>query len=358
MAPGISSQCGRRSGDAQEQGDPNGGADEGKRVGDLVVANVDDDVDDDCRQQDGGDDGDANPIHDHVRRSFPGNRRIAMLLQRGRNAEDDHRESGCRVRLEDLQRADAVDPHHRRGRVAHDAPRPAGVRRGDNRREVADVDPAAEHHAGDRPADECGGNVIEEARQHENHDQEDEAALPVARQEARENGRYATCLEVLRQEREAQQQAEQVGEQHPFMGEMRDEARGAGALRKGGEQDLEQRNHRESDRRHPQRVEVKQGDPQKRQPEQMKSIGMPAMPGGSGRPGTAAAAPMAPRPVANPVKIRVMCSAGPAGVLTASASWLGLSGRDGLAARAFGSLSWALPWGAAVRCMVTRIVTA
>mgnify|MGYP003693943631 CR=1 FL=1 len=34
------------------------------------------------------------------------------------------------------------------------------------------------------------------------------------------------------QQREAQQQAEQVGEDHPFVGEMRDEAGGARAFRK------------------------------------------------------------------------------------------------------------------------------
>ena len=71
------------------------------------------------------------------------------------------------IGLDHLERRHAVDPHHRRRRVADDAARAAGVRRGDDRGEVADVHLAAEHDARDRSADQRGRDVVEERREHE-----------------------------------------------------------------------------------------------------------------------------------------------------------------------------------------------
>ena len=85
----------------------------------------------------------------------------------------------------------------------------------------------AEHDAGDRAADQRRGDVVEERRQHEDHHQQHERALPVVGQQLRQPRRNAAGLEMLRQQREAEQQAQQVGEQHPFVAEVRDEPRQA-----------------------------------------------------------------------------------------------------------------------------------
>src|SRR6185437_15422649 len=65
--------------------------------------------------------------------------RMPPLLERGRNAENHQRDRGRDVRLEDGQRRHAVDPHHRRRRVADDAARAARIRCRDDRGEIADV---------------------------------------------------------------------------------------------------------------------------------------------------------------------------------------------------------------------------
>ena len=75
--------------DADQDGEPDGGADEREPVGDIAVADVDDDVDGDRRDQDGRDDALRAPS----RLARPagaslGDRRIAVLLERRGNAED------------------------------------------------------------------------------------------------------------------------------------------------------------------------------------------------------------------------------------------------------------------------------
>ena len=63
-----------------------------------------------------------------------------MLLERCRNAEDQQRDRCRDIGLGNLERADAVDPHHGRRGVADDAAGAAGVGRRDDRGEIADMD--------------------------------------------------------------------------------------------------------------------------------------------------------------------------------------------------------------------------
>ena len=85
------------------------------------------------------------------------------------------------------------------------------------RREIADVDLAPENMPRHRAADQRGGDVVEEARQHEHDDEQRKAALPVVGQEGRHLVRDAALLEMARQQREAHQQQEQVRQDHPFV---------------------------------------------------------------------------------------------------------------------------------------------
>ena len=71
-----------------------------------------------------------------------------------------------------------------------------------------------------------------------------------------------------RQEREAHQEQEQVGEDHPFVLEVQAEAGEAGAVFEAGEQELVERDGREPGERDCERVMVEQGDPEQGQAEQ------------------------------------------------------------------------------------------
>ena len=126
---------------------------------------------------------DADPLDLEADRRFPDDRRVAMLLERRRNGEDRKRDDGGDIGLHHRQRTDAVDPHHRGRGVADDAAGAAGVRRRDDRGEVADVDFAAEHMARHGAADQRRRDVVEEARQHEHDHQQRDAALPVVGQD-------------------------------------------------------------------------------------------------------------------------------------------------------------------------------
>ena len=70
-------------------------------------------------------------------------RRMRVLLQRGRDAAHDQRDARRHVGMQHVERAHAVDPHHGRGGVADHAARAARVRRRHERRDVTDVHLAA-----------------------------------------------------------------------------------------------------------------------------------------------------------------------------------------------------------------------
>ncbi len=157
------------------------------------------------------------------------NRRMALLLHRRRNAAHDERDPRRDVSFEYVERIHPVDPHHGRRRVSHDAARAAGVRRGDDGREVSDMNLGAEQRMRHRPSDQRRRDVVEERRQHEHHDEHDERAFPVVRQEARQHRGHMRLLEVARQQRESEQQTQQVGENHPLLRQMHKEPRNAAA---------------------------------------------------------------------------------------------------------------------------------
>ena len=79
------------------------------------------------------------------------------------------------------KRADAGDPKHCRRRVADDAARAAGVRRGDNCREVADADATFEDMPRNCRADQRRGDIVEERGDNEHENQKHHTTGPIVR---------------------------------------------------------------------------------------------------------------------------------------------------------------------------------
>ena len=253
---------------SDEDRGPHPCADERETVRIRAELHVDDHVDDDRGEQNGRDDRDARPVDARAGGGALRDRRVALLLQRGGDAEDQHRGAGGNEGLQHVQRVDTIDPHHGGGGVADHAARAARVRCGDDRRQVADMHLAAEHRAGDGAADQRGGDVVEERRQHADHPQQHEAALPVVRQVARQHRRHLACLEVVGKQREAEQQAEKVGENHPLVQHVQRKTfhpRAGFESRKG---ELVEHDRAEADERDLQRVMMEQRDAGERQAEQ------------------------------------------------------------------------------------------
>ncbi len=87
--------------------------------------------------------------------------RILVLLQCGRDTEQDQCNHRGDIGVENLGRAHAVDPHHRGRGVAHHAARTASIGGGDDRGEVPDVDLAAKDGVRHGTPDQCRGDVVE-----------------------------------------------------------------------------------------------------------------------------------------------------------------------------------------------------
>jgi hypothetical protein len=84
--------------------------------------------------------------------------------------------------------------------------------------------------------------MLSRKRQQKTREQH-EAALPVVRQDARQRIRNMTVLEVLREQRESEQQQQQVDQDHPLMNQVGAKAAPASAALKWREKNLVKRNH-------------------------------------------------------------------------------------------------------------------
>ena len=195
-------------------------------------------------------------------------RLVALLLDRRRNAADDQRHHRRDEGVGHAQRADAVDPHHCRGGVAHDAEGAARVGGRDDPRDVADMDFALEQLQRHRPADQGRRDVVEEARDEPDDGQQEEGALPVVGQQRRHHIGNAALLEVAREQRKAHQQQEQVRQHHPFVLHMLEKSRRARTGLEAGESELVGGDGEETDERHVERLVVEKGDSKQRQREQ------------------------------------------------------------------------------------------
>ena len=131
-------------------------------------------------------------------------------------AEDQKSDDRRKRPVQDHERADTVDPHHGRGRIADDAARSAGVRCRHDCRQIGDVDFSLEDVAGHRPADECGGDVVEKGGENEDDAEERKARQPAPRQERRHLVGKPARFEMAREDGEAHQEQEQVGQRPPI----------------------------------------------------------------------------------------------------------------------------------------------
>ena len=192
-------------------------------------------------------------------------RLVGMLLARGNHAEDGQRGERAGIGLEHLAGRHAVDPHHGGGGVAHHAARAAGIAGCHDGRQETDVHLALVQHRSHGAADHGRSDVVEEAGDEEHQDQHHEAALPVIRQVLGQDGGDARLLEVVGQQREAEQQAEQVGNGHPLVAQKAHQPRHTGHAREVRQQQLVQRDDDQARHRHLERVVMKQRHAEQRQ---------------------------------------------------------------------------------------------
>ena len=86
---------------------------------------------------------------------------IFLLFDRSRDAKNKERDRRSDDRFEDDERRNAVNPHHRGGGIAHDAPGTASVGSSHDRGEITDVHFRSEKLVRHRAPNERGRDVIE-----------------------------------------------------------------------------------------------------------------------------------------------------------------------------------------------------
>ena len=120
-----------------------------------------------------------------------------------------------------------------------------------------------------RAADQCGGDVVEEARQHKHDGEQGEAARPTVWEEGGHRVGNAAVLEMPRQDRKAHQQQKEIGEDHPFVVQLQRQGRvKPSPCRKPGKQQLVDGNGRKPGQRHLKCLVVEDRDTEQRQAEQ------------------------------------------------------------------------------------------
>ena len=134
----------------------------------------------------------------------------------GEKGNDDNRHAGGDKGMENDQRTDAVDPHHRRCGIADHRTGAAGIGGGDDTGDIADMDIALEDHQGDGAADQGSGDVIEERGQNGDEHQQHRRSHPAGRQVFRQDLGNTAFLEDLGQNPETKQQTEEVEDDRPF----------------------------------------------------------------------------------------------------------------------------------------------
>jgi hypothetical protein len=127
---------------------------------------------------------------------------------------------------------------------------------------------ALEDVARHRAADQRGRDIVEEARQHEYDGEQRQPALPAVRQERWHFVRHAAVFEVPRQDREAHQQQEQVGEDHGLVLHVQREPGEPGAKLEARENQLVEYNCGKTGERDLQGLVVEHRDAEQRQREQ------------------------------------------------------------------------------------------
>ena len=130
------------------------------------------------------------------------------------------------------------------------------------------MDFAAEDVTRHRAADQRGRDVVEEAREDEHDREQHEPALPAIRQECRHLVGDAALLEMAREDREAHQQQEQIGQDHGLVLHVQGETGEPRAGLEAGERQLVDDDRRKPGQRNLQGLVMEDRDPDQRQAEQ------------------------------------------------------------------------------------------
>jgi hypothetical protein len=123
------------------------------------------------------------------------------------------------------------------------------------------------------------------AREHPDDHQQHKRPEPAFGQQLRQHLRHAAVLEVACQQRKADQQAEQIDQQNPFVRHVRPEAGDAVTGLEAGDRDLVQHNHRQTAQRHLQHMVMEQRHAEQRRREQDEVHGIAEKFGAIGGPG-------------------------------------------------------------------------
>ena len=191
-----------------------------------------------------------------------------MLALRGRNRKDRERHDGRDICLQHTERADAVNPHHRRCRVADHTSSATSIGGCNDRGQIADVNLPPKDVARHRAADQRSRDVIEEARQNEDYDEKDDAAFPVIGQHGWHLIGNPTLLEVPRQNGKSHQQQEQVGQHDPLVGHVIAKAGHSRAELESGKTDLVADDHCKAGHGDHERMPVKHRNTEQHKPKE------------------------------------------------------------------------------------------
>ena len=226
-ASGSSSQSGLRSGAVTRMRHPHGDADEREAVEQIRdTARLTTTLAEIAATRMSDDDADARPVDLTCRGGVLHDRRVALLLKRGRDTEDDERDDRRDVGVEDGQRADAVDPHHRGRGVADDAAR-------SRRRSRPRRSPRGSRCAPCRGTPSCAiAPPISAAAMLSRKDDSTKTITSSTKAPFQSSGRkrgrtsgtslFSKCRD---EQREAHQQQEQIGEDHPLVPQVQRQGR-------------------------------------------------------------------------------------------------------------------------------------
>ena len=163
---------------------------------------------------------------------------------------------------EDRQRADAVDPHHRRRRVANNAAGAAGVQCCNDRRDIADMDfPLKTCRAMVPPISAAA--MLREKRQKDEDDAQG-GQPPASRLPGRKAGISSgsrLVFEVTREDGEAGEKREKVRRRHPLILDVERKPDEAAAGKKAGGGELVDEDRQQTGKSDGEDVPVKPGDP-------------------------------------------------------------------------------------------------
>ncbi len=172
--------------------------------------------------------------------------------------------------MQHQERAHPGDPQHGRRGIPNDAAGAAGVRGGDNRREITDTDTILEHMPRNGRADQRRGDIVEERGDGKHENEKHEASGPVVGQSGRHPIRHTARFEMAGKQRKANQKQKQIGDENPFIGEMGEQAGQPGSFDEAGPEQLLENDDAKPGERGGEGVPMKNGDGGKGRAKQQK----------------------------------------------------------------------------------------